>query len=208
MTRDARSRPRFSLERLEDRLAMSGALPGNTLSLGSAIVAAPKAVAAVQTVISPQNLAGNRPSTIFGINLIPESGSNVNPRVVAVLGADGKPLPLNRGMVYKPGVYGMTNAFFQDSVPGPVTVEFTGARNSTGAATVRTFLPGDVNGQGRVTPNAFAPFSAAYLSHYGNAFYNSNADANNNGIVGHTDGNILLRNLTPPIAKPRGPLSL
>ena len=208
MTRETRSRSRLSLERLEDRLAMSGVFAGNTLSSAAADVVAPKTVASVQTVISPQNLAGYKPSTVFGLNVSPASGSALDPRIVAVLGADGKPLPLTLGAVYKPGVYGMTNATFLDSVPGPVTIEIAGANGTTGAGTVRTFLPGDINGQGRVTSNAFPQFAAAYTSHYGDAFYNSYADANGNGFVGRGDGNILERNLTPPIPKPRGPLNL
>ena len=120
---------------------MSGTFQGNTLSIVSTAVVAPKAVASVQTVISPQNLAGDRASTIFGLNVVPASGSGVNPRIVAVLGSDGKPLPLNRGQLFKPGGYGMTNAFFRDSVPGPITVEITGADGSTGAAAVRHVPP-------------------------------------------------------------------
>lgn len=208
MTREARRRSRFTPERLEDRLAMSGVYPGNTLSEVTAIVAAPKAVAAVPSVITAQNLAGYKSSTVFGLNVIPSPGSSLQPRVVAVLGPDGKRLPLTMGQVYQPGGYGMTNAMFLDSAPGPVTVEIAGARGTTGAATVRTFLPGDVNGQGRVTPSALPAFAAAYSSHYGDAFYNSSADANNNGFVGRYDGNIIERNLTPAVPAPRGPLNL
>ena len=80
----------------------------------------------------------------------PTSGSQLQPQIVAVKGSNGKALPLEYGRPFRAGVSEEAVAFVKDSTAGPLTIEVTGAHQSTGSYQVQATLVGDVNGDGTV----------------------------------------------------------
>jgi hypothetical protein len=170
----------------------------NTIHLGQGDVAAPRAVAAVTTQIAPGNLVAGRATTTFGITVQADPGSGLVPRFVSATGPDGRPLPLQSGAVVRSGSQAQVTAYVKDGQPGPLTVRVTGASGTTGPFTSRTYLVGDVNGDGQVNLADLTAFAPAYLTHAGDAFFNPAADANGNGFIGQVDAVALEQNLTPP----------
>ena len=75
-------------------------------------------------------------------------------------------LPLQHGRTTAPRLAGQpTNqsvAFFETATPGTVTILVSGRGLSTGAYTVETTLPGDVNGDGTVNLADEEAFAKTY----------------------------------------------
>lgn len=196
--RRLRTLPAFDV--LEGRQLLSSAPWPGTFVTGSGDVTTRGGTAEV-TVSIPASQFQKLPTTYFQITLSPDPSSGLNPQVVAVHGPNGEPLRVRPG---KPFVRGFSSAtvFVNDSEPGPITVDVTGRRGTTGSFQLGVTLPGDVLGTGQVTLADERAFAAANLSHQGQPAYNPMADANQNGKVGQSDGRLLLRNfapLTPPI---------
>ena len=135
----------------------------------------------------------------------PTAGSQLQPKIVAVLGASGKALPLQNGRPFRPGVSDEAVVFFKDSSPGAVTIEVTGAGQSTGPYQVRTTLVGDVNGDGTVNFADLQAFAPTYGSQQGESNYDIAADFNQNGVINLYDAKALLHNMAP--LTPRLPLA-
>jgi hypothetical protein len=74
------------------------------------------------------------------------------------------------------------------------------------AQVARANAPGDLHGDGPVTPPDVSVLLAAYPSRRGEKKYNPAADLNHNGLVGQSDLRIYLH-LVPPPTRPR-PLKL
>ena len=91
---------------------------------------------------------------------------------------------------------GVRPAKFGDH-PGPLTTVVAGKNHTTGAYTVETTLPGDINGDGQVTVADLEPFAKAYETSYGQPNYNLAADFNQNGIINLYDAKALEHNMTP-----------
>jgi hypothetical protein len=100
----------------------------------------------------------------------------------------------------------MTTALVDDSTPGRLTVEVSGRKGSTGGFTLQATLPGDVNGNGQVMLGDLNAFQKSFNTSFGSALYNPAVDANQNGFIGHGDGKLLVRNLTP--LTPKVPLNI
>jgi hypothetical protein len=120
--------------------------------------------------------------------------------VIAAIGPDGKPLPLQPGFPYNAQTHGEATAFFQASKPGTVTLKVTGAQGTDGSFQLREYLPGDIDGDGQVTFTDLAAFPKVYLTQAGDALYNPAADANLNGQIGQEDARALVRNLNPGVS--------
>ena len=80
---------------------------------------------------------------------------------------------------------------------GPVTIEVTGAHQSTGSYQVQTTLAGDVNGDGTVNFADLQAFAPSYMSQQGEPNYNPAADFNLNGVINLYDAKALLHNMAP-----------
>jgi Dockerin type I domain len=193
--RDRRSR--FAVELLERRLALSGSAPANVIGTATATVSRPHEVSQTSVQVAPENITPQKHGTIFGLFVLPTSGSPLQPQIVAVRGSTGKALPVENGRPFRFGVSDEAVAFFKDSTAGPVTIEVTGAHQSTGAYQVQTTLAGDVNGDGTVNFADLQAFAPSYSSQQGDRNYNSAADFNQNGIINLYDAKALLHNMAP-----------
>jgi hypothetical protein len=235
-----RSRPRP--EWLEARIALSlppgtdtyGLTPpANTIGLSLGNASRPGTPSATTVTISPLNITPGKASTEFAVFVRPYVGSGIVPQIVGV-DENGKRLPVQYGRSYTPRLAGQSTnqsvAFFETGQPGTVTILVEGRGLSTGAYTVETTLPGDVNGDGQVNLADGQAFALAYATKPGEgggtitssgrgstggggagggtttvqkAGYNPAADYNQNGVVNLYDALALERNMTP-LRKPGG----
>ena len=203
--RPSRTRRPLLIEGLEDRRVPSG-LPAGTIGVGTAVVPSPRAVGRVGSEVAPRNLAEHRPSTVIGLDARPLPGGRLAPKVVSAEGPLGHRLPLKVGAPFVAGRNGKALAFTKDGRAGTLTAGVTGRAGTTGSAALSTFLPGDVNGDGRVDLDDLQAFAPAYNSRIGDPNYLPSADADRNGQVGQGDARLILRNLTP--IGPKVPLTI
>ena len=101
------------------------------------------------------------------------------------------------GRSFRSGISGQAVAFVKDSTSGPLSIEVTGAHQSTGSYQVQTTLVGDVNGDGKVNFADLQAFAPSYMSQQGEPNYNPAADFNLNGVINLYDAKALLHNMAP-----------
>lgn len=234
-----RIRPR--IESLEARIALSlppGAdtygltPPANTLGVSFGNATQPGTPSATTVTIAPKNLTTGKATTEFAVFVRPYGGSGIVPKVLSIT-EDGKTLPAQQGRAYSPRLAGQpsdeTVVFFETGTPGTVTIQVSGRGLSTGAYTVETTLPGDVNGDGQVNLADGVAFAGTYATKPGEGSssgtttgggatgsggpggvvsvnksgYNPAADYNQNGVVNLYDALALERNM-PRLKKPAG----
>jgi hypothetical protein len=218
-TRHHRRRP--GLERLEARLALSLSPsaptfgltpPANTIGLSLGNATRPGSPSATTVNISPQNITSGKATTEFAVFVKPYGDSGIVPKIVGVE-ENGKELPAQHGRTYTPTQAGQPTdqsaVFFETGTPGTVTILVSGLGLSTGAYTVETTLPGDVNGDGVVDLADEQAFAKTYVTKPGQSGpiktgYDPAADYNQNGIINLYDALALERNMTP-LTKPGGP---
>ena len=177
---------------LEERMVMT-----SVLATAPAAIPAGGQSARVSVTLPATAFAVGKPSTVFGLIVQPDPGDGLEPRIVAAYGPDGRHLSVTGNRPYKAGVRGQALALVTVSQPGPITVVVAGQGGTAGAADVEVYLPGDANGDGRVTIADIPAFAAAYQTGYGGLAYNADADSNRNGFVSQDDGMLLERNLSP-----------
>ena len=190
-------RRRFAVETLEMRLALSGSKPANVIGTSTATISSPREVSQTSVQVAPENITPQKQVTIFGLFVQPTSGSLLQPQIVAVMGSTGKALPVENGRSFRSGVSDEAVAFVKDSTAGPLTIEVTGARQSTGSYQVQTTLVGDVNGDGTVNFADLQAFAHAYGARLGDSNFNPAADFNQNGVINLYDAKALLHNMMP-----------
>ena len=167
---------------------------------GTGAVTQPDGISATFVTIEPNNITPHRPSTIFGIFVQPATTGGLDPRIVSVLGPNGKPLAVQYGRTYVPAdaVNLMPRPWRSSRCPNRErwTIDVSGQNRSTGSYTTQTTLPGDLNGDGQVTIADLPLFAQAYESKPGDSNYNPAADFNQNGNVDLIDAKILMHNMT------------
>jgi hypothetical protein len=164
------------------------------------------AVSQTTAVVTSHNLPRGRHATLLGIAVSPKNASTLSPEILKSLDNHGVALPLRKGVPFVPGRSRFAQVFTKVAHSGPFSTEVTGQAGTTGKYEAQTRLLGDLNGDGVVNLADLALFPGTYLSRYGGARYNPNADANQNGEIGIGDAKALLHNLTP--LTPKIPLQL
>jgi len=135
-------RRRFAVEPLEMRLALSGSTPANVIGTATATVSRPREVSQTSVQVAPENITPQKHYTIFGVFVQPASGSELQPQIVVVRGNTGKALPLEYGRSFRSGISDQAVAFTKDSTAGALSIDVTGAHQSTGSYQVQTTLSG------------------------------------------------------------------
>lgn len=197
MARDRHDRTRPMLESLEPRLPLSGGWPINTIGTSAGTVAQPGEIGSASVTVASRNLTAGKPTTLFGIFVQPNPGSNLVPRIVAVKESNGQKVPLQPGRPFVQGRTSETAAFVKVDVPGPLTVLVAGQRHTTGSFAYAATLAGDVDGDGVVNLADLERFANAYGSSPGQPNYNPAADFNLDGIVNLYDAKALEHNMPP-----------
>ncbi len=193
--RNDRRRPK--LEALEPRLLLSGDWPINTIGTSTGSVAQAGEIGSASVTVASRNLTVGKPTTLFGVFVQPNPGSDLVPRIVAVEESNGEKVPLQPGRPYVPGRTSEAAAFVKLDEPGPLTVLVAGQHHTTGSFTYAATLAGDVNGDGVVSLADLPLFAQAYGSHAGEANYNPAADFNLDGVVNLYDAKALEHNMPP-----------
>jgi hypothetical protein len=197
MTRNPSGR-RLAFDALESRLALSSAVPANTLAVVQGQIPSPGAVVHVSTPIAPANLTPGRAGTVIGVVVSPQSAGAAQPTIVSATAPDGTRLVLRpEGHSRLSGDQGGAVYFVTDSMAGPLTFDVTNPRGGTGSFRLRTYLPGDVNGDGTVTLADLQALAPSYLARQGQPRYNPAADAYLSGQINQWDARILGQNLSP-----------
>ncbi len=192
-------------DRCEGRLTPSGGAAANTLGVVSGDVTSPRSIADVSVPVTQHNIGGRR-SAIISELVTPGSQSALHPAVTGAQGTNGQALLFRRGAPYIAGRHESAAVYVKANTAGALTTGVTGRNNSTGSFQVGATLPGDINGDGKVTLADEVAFTQAFMSTKNDPNYNPAADANHNGQVGIGDAKLLLRNLTP--LTPKIPLNI
>ena len=185
-----------SLDPLESRLALSTTTPVNTLSISQGVVNAPGSVATVPIPVTAQNINGRHP-IVIGTSTQPTDGSTLLPRVVFARGPNGHRQKIRLGDPFNAKTHLGATSFIQAGTPGTLTVGVTGGHRTTGSFQLRSYLPGDITGDGQVNFEDLQAYTKAYKTHKGDALYDPATDANLNNQIGQTDARALVRNLKP-----------
>jgi hypothetical protein len=191
-----RTRHLPTLDPLESRLVLSPATPANTLAIRQGIVPNPGAIAEVQVPVTTGNLNGRRP-LVIGTSTMPTAGSTLLPRVVFARGPNGHRQTIRQGAPFNPKTQLGATTYIQTSTPGTLNLGVTGLHQTTGTFQLRSFLPGDLTGDGQVTLADLHAFPKSYLTRSGDANFAPAADANLNNQIGQQDARNLIRNLKP-----------
>jgi hypothetical protein len=207
-----RRKRRLVFDLLEGRMPLTttvigvGGQPLPVLGIAQGSVASPGARATTSITINPENLAQNRHSTQFAFKTFPDPGTGLAPVIVGATAPDGRALPIIHGEPFSSNFHPWDQSYVLDDVPGPLTLTIAGRGRTTGSFTVQAYLPGDTNGDHRVDFADLVEFNKSFNSHVGDPRYSTAADATQNGFVGHDDGNLIVRNLSP--LTPPGPLTV
>lgn len=193
-TRRTKDKSRPGLESLERREVPSASGLGglHPFALLNGRINSPDRPAVVQFQIQGTRTYSDRAiPVILGLKAVPANGSTVAPKIVALRSLSARTA---HTIQTKGGVL-----FDSTSIPlsGPATyaVRVKGASETTGPFQIAVFLPGDVNGDGRVDRIDQAAVRAAYGSQAGGPRYIAAADFGQTGKVGLVDLGVVRRNL-------------
>ena len=189
------------LERLENRRPLA-ASPSNLLASAVADVATADSSAVASVSIPATALTPGKKTTEIALVAEPTTGSAIIPEILSATGPDGRPLAIRQVKSITTGVKFV--GLVADSQPASITVTLSGEEGSTGGVELDANLPGDANGDGRVTIADLTALVASYHTSAGGAAFHPAADANSNDYVGGGDAALTLRN-SPP-SSPKVPL--
>lgn len=128
---------------------------------------------------------------ILGLDAEPAPGSKVDPKVVQIIGLDGR---TTTGVATHGGPL-LTHVAVPVQAPSVYEIKVVGRHGTTGNLAINAFLPGDVNGDGVVDRVDLARVRYGYGSHQGRPRYTPAADFTNDGKIGATDFLLTKRNL-------------
>ena len=204
MNSSHRPKARPIVEGLETRSLLTGGA-GSTFALMPATIATAGGTAAEKFTVNKADFTGAGASgkLTIGIDVATATTSKLNPKIVAVLGPDNKPLHLTRA-TYSPKIAASTGSGATRGVlvtipvgdtPSTYTVVVAGQKKTSGDAMLGFYLPGDSDGSGVIDSKDISAIQAAMGSRSGGSTYNFEADANRDGIINGVDLKIAKANL-------------
>ncbi|GAC1334446.1 MAG: hypothetical protein NVSMB14_01520 [Isosphaeraceae bacterium] len=188
----AKSRP--GLESLETREVLNAGGIGGLHSFATlnGQIAAPGRPTIVEFQIQPTRTYSDAPiPVLLGFQASPSIGSKVVPQIVRIRSLAGR----TTHSVQTKGDSLFASALIPLSGPATYAVRVKGAAGTTGPFQIAVFLPGDVNGDGRVDRVDLANVRASYGSQEGGPRYLPAADFGRTGKVGLVDLGVTRRNL-------------
>jgi hypothetical protein len=189
--RPRRARVGLELEGLETRRALSAGGGVPFASMPGRIDKAGHAATLVFRLEPGRFLSDRSIPLLLGLDAEPVPGSTVDPKVVRIVGLDGRS---TTGIATRGGPL-VTHVALPVLKPSVYEIKVVGRHGTTGTFTINAFLPGDVNGDGVVDRVDLARVRFGYGSHAGGPRYTPAADFNNDGKIGHTDFGLTKRNL-------------
>ena len=188
----AKSRP--ALECLETRQVLNaGGIGGlHSFAVLNGQIAGTGQPTVVKFQIQPTRTYSDAPiPVLLGFQVSPANGSNVVPKIVGIRSLSSRSMH----SVQTKGGSLFASAMIPLSAPATYAVQVKGVAGTTGPFQVSVFLPGDVNGDGRVDRVDLANVRAAYGSREGGPRYLAAADFGRTGKVGLVDLGVTRRNL-------------
>lgn len=201
-----RRRPLFRIEpeTLEGRQLLTGGA-GNTIALSRGNIAAAGGSASSAFVISSSHFTMPKGRMTLGVDVVSVTGSSVNPRITAVTTKDGHHLAIKGA---QSGAKAINSADLPHAVLATVNIPrkkgaFTAAFESKIAAQAKTsgdfligyYLPGDANGDGKVTQADVTAIRKVSGTTVNDAAYLFDADSNRDGVISAADVTIARQNL-------------
>jgi hypothetical protein len=197
-------------EALESRELLTGGA-GNTFAIIPGTVSTANGTTAINFTIDPTLFHLPKRAFTMGIDVIPASGSTINPLISSVFGhGDTQIIPQTFHSVYNPHLtYQQLSAGDGPSSvltplqlghgvnansPITYTVHVTAFNNTSGNFLLGFYLPGDVNGDGTVNKADLAIVKSLQNVTKDSPNYNFEADANRDGRIGKIDTSFTLQN--------------
>ena len=196
-------------EALESRSLMTGGA-GNTFAIIPGTITKPGDTVTIPFTIDPANFTLPKHKIVMGIDVVPQTGSNLKPLIISVTDPHKTIVPQTFHSIYDPHLSHLavasgagTSAVLSPLVQFPhnpnrpvtYTVQVQAQGQSTGSFLLGFYLPGDVQGTGTVTKADLQMVKAIGKVRAGNPNYNFSADANRDGRIGPIDVAFTLQNL-------------
>jgi len=205
-----RRRPLFRIEpeTLEGRLLLTGGA-GNTIALTRGNIATVGGSETSAFVIASTHFTVPKGQLTLGVDVVPSTGSTVSARVVAVSKASGRPVPSSGILSAAQAKNAAANPDqFSHAVLATINVPRRAAKFSVGHKTTIAaqpatngdyllgyYLPGDVNGDGKVTQVDINTIKKGIGTTVNDAAYIFDADSNRDGVISKADLKIARKNL-------------
>jgi hypothetical protein len=198
-------------EALEPRELLTGGA-GNTFAIIPGTINTSNGATTVNFTIDPTLFHLPKRAFTLGIDVIPASGSTINPMITGVFGHnDSQIIPQTFHSVYNPHLTYQQLAAGDgpSSVLTPLqlgkgpnanspityTVHVSAFNNTSGNFLLGFYLPGDVDGNGTVDKNDLATVKSLQGVTKNSTNYNFEADANRDGRIGKIDTSFTLQNM-------------
>jgi hypothetical protein len=202
-----RRKMEFGPEQLETRELLTGG--NNTFAIIPGSITSSNGTASITFTIDPANFTLPRRAITLGIDVVPSSGSTVKPLISAVDDPHGTIVAQTFHSIYDPHLSHFavasgagTSAVLSPLVlfphgqtkPATYTVKVQAQGKTSGDFLLGFYLPGDVNGDGKVDKTDLKIVKSLQNTRSTSAKYNFNADANRDGRIGQIDLAFTLQN--------------
>jgi hypothetical protein len=221
--RPPRARP--GGEALENRSLLTGGA-GSIFALVPGNVANPGDVASHTFTLDSAHFQAKGRNATLGIDIAAAGGSTLQPRISSVSAPGGKTLLISypRGGVLKAKSAGTDPSLTNGAVLVPLQVptadrkltlstHVVGEAKTSGNYILGYYLPGDADGDGKVSQADVKAIKTGLGAIVGDSNYNFDADANRDGRIGLNDVQLARRNtglsttITPVISANLNPIS-
>jgi Dockerin type I domain/Bacterial Ig-like domain len=200
----------FSIDRLEDRTVMSAGM-GSTFAIVPGSITTAGQTSTAQIKIDPEYFTGGKGGRLaVGIDIAADPNSTVKPQIVAVRGANGRPLPIqhsvySQALVKSKSLGTPISSAITTTLVVPAKglaaanyqIEVKGLSSTTGDYLLGFYLPGDANGDGSVDQTDIKAIISqmGQTSSSANTKYTFDADANRDGKITGADLRMAMQNL-------------
>ena len=199
----------FSVDHLEDRTVMSAGM-GSTFAIVPGTIAGAGQVSTAQFKIDPGYFTGGRRDRlVIGVDVAADPSSSAKPDIVSIQ-AEGsrRPTPVqhahySRSVVKSQGMTNpissaVTSTLMVPKAGSPATsyaINVKGLSGTTGNYLLGFYLPGDANGDGKVTQSDVKAIRSEMGASAGSSKYTFDADTNRDGKINGADLRIAMQNL-------------
>lgn len=184
---------RPTLEAMEDRVCLTGGV-GNTFALVASEVATANQIAEVRFTLDPGHFVKPRGRVVVGIDVTPQNGSTVNPKVGAITptAVSSQSQPRRRPMArpvqsLRTAGSSAVLATLNSRAGNNYTVKLQGKDGTAGAMVVGFYLPGDADGNGVVDKADERLVKRLQGVSVSTSTYDFDADANRDGLINRVD---------------------
>lgn len=218
-----RRKPALGVDSLEDRRLMSADM-GSTFAIVPGEVTAAGGKSTVEVKIDPSYFTGAKRTgrIIMGIDVAADPNSSIKPQIVSIESGNGRKVPVQHAkyantLVKSQGLLTAqsTAVTFTAQVPkagqAPATykVDVKGLTDATGKYLLGFYLPGDVDGDGKVSNTDIKTIASQLGLKSTDKGYSFDADANRDGKIDLKDLRIASQNLdTATIVSPVASVNL